>query len=498
MFTKMQREAIAELWQRYKAHFDFAWSQRTAMEPPARNAHEIDFLPAALSLQEKPVHPAPRIATHLILGFAVLALIWSIFGKVDIVATASGKIIPNDRIKVIQPLETAMIKAIHVRDGQSVKAGDVLIELDATMAQADTDRTRIDWHQAQLDAARAKAMLEALNKNSASAIMTDPLDNARPERFIAAQRFLEGQYGEYRSKLQQINAQLAQHDAERNATVEQRNKLEQTLPLITQRASDLKDLLDKNYIARHEYLEKEQARIEMQRDLAAANAKLAELDAVILTTKRQKEALTAETQRAQLDLLHEAEQKIADCQQEFIKANDRSEAMTLTAPVDGTVQQLAIHTVGGVVTPAQQLMVIVPKGNTLEVEAFVQNKDIGFVNAGQEAQIKVETFSFTKYGTINGEVLHISNDAIQQDNKPQTQQQANSSFGSTNDEKSNGGLVYAARVKLEKSTMQVEGKTINLTPGMAVTVEIKTGKRRLIEYFLSPLMQYKDESLRER
>lgn len=162
------------------------------------------------------------------------------------------------------------------------------------------------------------------------------------------------------------------------------------------------------------------------------------------------------------------------------------------------MQQLAIHTIGGVVTPAQQLMVVVPKGNTLEVEAFVQNKDIGFVNAGQEAQIKIETFSFTKYGTIHGEVLNVSSDAIQQDNKPQTQPQNNSSFTANDSDKASGGLVYAARVKLEKSTMQVEGKTINLTPGMAVTVEIKTGKRRLIEYFLSPLIQYKDESLRER
>lgn len=498
MFTKMQREAIAELWQRYKAHFDFAWSQRAAMEPPQRLAHEVDFLPAALSLQEKPVHPAPRVAMHLILGFAALALVWSIFGKIDIVATAQGKIIPNDRTKVIQPLETAMIRAIHVRDGQTVKAGDVLIELDATMAQADTDRTRIDWQQAQLDAARAQAMLAAIKTNASAATISDPLNHARPDRFEAAQRFLEGQYGEYRSKLQQLNAELAQHEAERNATQEQKHKLEETLPLATQRASDLKDLLDKNYIGRHEYLEKVQARIEMQRDLAAATAKLVELDAVLLTTKRQKEALTAETQRMQLDQLHEAEQKMAEYQQEFIKANDRREAMTLVAPVDGTVQQLAIHTIGGVVTPAQQLMVVVPSGNSLEVEAFVQNKDIGFVNAGQEAQIKVETFSFTKYGTIRGEVLHVSSDAIQQDNKEQTQKQSNSSFLAGDNEKASGGLVYSARVKLEKNTMHVEGKTINLSPGMAVTVEIKTGKRRLIEYFLSPLIQYKDESLRER
>lgn len=492
-------EAIQELLQRYAAHFSFAWTRRAEMDPPQRLTHEVQFLPAALSLQEAPVHPAPRIAMQLIIGFAVVALIWAIFGKVDIVATASGKIIPNDRIKIIQPLETALVKAISVRDGQSVKAGDLLVELDATVAQADTDRTRVDWQQAQLDSARAKAMLDALNStfnNAGIATMNDPLNGVAPERFTAAQRFLAGQYSEYRSKFQQLNAELAQHEAERHATLEQKHKLEQTLPIAVQRASDFKDLLDKNYVGRHEYLDKEQARIEMERDLAGAQAKLAELDAVMLTTKRQKEALTAETQRAQFDQLHEAEQKMASYQQEFIKATGRREAMTLTAPVDGTVQQLAIHTIGGVVTPAQQLMVIVPKQNALEVEAFVQNKDIGFVNAGQEAHVKVETFPFTKYGTINGTVLYVSSDAVQ-DDQQKTQSNDTKQNSADNRDKPSG-LVYSARVQLEKSTMQVEGKTINLTPGMAVTVEIKTGKRRLIEYFLSPLMQYKDESLRER
>jgi hemolysin D len=496
MVSKIQREAIAELWQRYAAHFLFAWVRRAEMDPPQRLPHEVQFLPAALSLQEAPVHPAPRIAMQLIIAFAVLALIWAIVGKLDIVATASGKIIPNDRTKVIQPQETATVKAIHVRDGQRVKAGDVLVELDATMAQADTDRTRVDWQQTQLDSARARAMLDALQHNSAVATMTDPLQGVETEKYNASQRFLAGQYTEYRAKVEQLNAELVQHEAERNAARENLHKLEATLPLITQRANDLKDLLEKNYVPRHDYLEKEQLRIETERDLAATKAKLSELEAVILTNKRQRESLTAETQRTQLDQLREAEQKMAEYKQDFIKATDRRESMTLTAPVDGTVQQLAIYTVGGVVTPAQQLMLVVPTGNTLEVEAFVQNKDIGFVNENQEAQIKIETFPFTKYGTIHGTVLHVSNDAMQEDTR-QVQSNDNKANSADNRDKPSG-LVYTARVKLDKSTMQVDGKIINLTPGMAVTVEIKTGKRRLIDYFLSPLMQYKDESLRER
>jgi len=151
--------------------------------------------------------------------------------------------------------------------------------------------------------------------------------------------------------------------------------------------------------------------------------------------------------------------------------------MKLVAPVDGLVQQVAVHTVGGVVTPAQALMVVVPKDDALEVEAFVENKDIGFVRDGQEAEIKIETFSYTKYGTIHAKVTQVSNDAV-------------------NDEKR--GLIYSSRVKPERSAVQVGERVVNLSPGMAVTVEIKTDKRRVIEYFLTPLLQYTSESLRER
>jgi hemolysin D len=141
------------------------------------------------------------------------------------------------------------------------------------------------------------------------------------------------------------------------------------------------------------------------------------------------------------------------------------------------VQQLAVRTVGGVVTPAQALMVIVPKDDALEVEAFLENKDIGFVDAGQEAEVKIETFPFTRYGTIPARLTHVSHDAI-------------------NDEKR--GLIYSTRAKLARATVQVEDKTVNLTAGMAVSLEVKTGKRRVIEYFLSPLLQRGSESLRER
>ena len=235
--------------------------------------------------------------------------------------------------------------------------------------------------------------------------------------------------------------------------------------------------MTENFISKHGYLEREQARIEQEGDLAAQRSKAKEIEAALRAAQQQRNALTAQTRRAQLDSLTEGEQKVAAFTQEYIKAQSRNQLMQLTAPVAGTVQQLAVHTVGGVVTEAQPLLVIVPRDQPLEVEAFIENKDIGFVKPGQNAQVKIETFQFTKYGTLNATVSSVSHDAI-------------------NDEKR--GLIYSTRVKLDKATINVEGTKVNLSPGMAVTVEVKTGKRRVIEYFLSPLLQKTQESLGER
>lgn len=475
MSHALKLQAVLDLLKRYAVIFRHAWRERRNLDPKPRLPHEAQFLPAALELQETPVSAAPRIAMWLILCFALIALLWAIFGHMDVVATAHGKIVPNDRTKVIQPIETATVKAIKVSDGEAVRAGDVLIELDATTATADSARLGNDLTTARLQAARARAMLAAIASGKPPAL--ERIQDMEVGRLTQEQRILEGQYGEYQAKLARIDAEIAKREAELASTQEIVRKLAQTAPIARQRAQDFKDLVEKNFISKHGYLEKEQARIEQEGDLATQRSRLKELAASLQEARSQRAALVAETRRIALDGLNEAEQKATSYGNELVKADSRGKLMTLTAPVDGTVQQLAVHTVGGVVTPAQPLMVIVPKDNPIEVEAYVENKDIGFVNAGQEAVVKIETFPFTKYGTIEARVTHVSNDAV-------------------NDEKR--GLIFPARVNLARATIQVENKTVNLSPGMAVTVEVKTAQRRVIEYFLSPLMQYKDESLRER
>ena len=433
---------------------------------------ELEFLPAVLEIQESPPSPLGRTLLWVFVAFFIIAIGWAIIGKIDIVAVAQGKIIPGDRIKVIQPLEIGTVLAIHVQEGQTVKQGDPLIELDATSSGADQQRLRNELMTAQLDAAR----LRALSATAPEAEFTLPAHADRAQAALQKQ-MLRNQLEEQAARLSALDSAITQRQAEYATTQDTVAKLEATLPLITQRTQSLKNLADKKLVAENTWLELEQQRLEQHHDLATQRNRLKEITAAIASAEQQRLALHAEFRRTTLTELAKTEERITALHQELIKAQQRTTLQRLTAPVSGVVQQLAIHTVGGVVTPAQQLMVIVPNEHTLEVEALVQNKDIGFVHAGQAAEIKIETFPFTKYGIIDAEIRHISNDAIA-------------------DEKL--GLIYAARVLMKTSVINVDGKQVNLTPGMAVTVEIKTGKRRLIEYFLSPLLQYTQESVRER
>ncbi|GAA4351466.1 HlyD family type I secretion periplasmic adaptor subunit [Variovorax defluvii] len=475
MDAKPGLQAARDLLRRYAVAFAQAWRQRAQMGTVDRLPHEAQFLPAVLSLQESPVSPAPRAAMWIMLSFALGALVWAIWGRVDVVATAQGKVVANGGTKTIQSLETATVKRILVSDGQAVRAGDVLIELDATAAQADKDRVQGDLAAVRLQVARAQSLLAAIDKGMVPRL-------ARPEQvselqFTDAQRLLAGQLSEYRARLGRIDAEVARREAELRTAMVLVRKLEQTVPIAQQRARDFKHLVDQNFVSRHGYLEREQARIEQEADLANQRSRLMEIEAALREARGQREELTAETRRIALDSIADGQQKGAALEQEFLKADSHGKLMRLSAPVDGTVQQLDVHTIGGVVTAAQPLMAIVPRDGPLEVEAFIENKDIGFVKPDQEAEVKVETFLYTRYGTIHARVNSVSHDAIHDDKR---------------------GLIYSARVKLARSAIFVDGTELRLSPGMAVSVEIRTGQRRLIEYFLSPLMQHAGESLHER
>ncbi|AZO48426.1 MAG: HlyD family type I secretion periplasmic adaptor subunit [Mesorhizobium sp.] len=460
---------------------------------PRRHEHEVAFLPAALEITESPPSPIGRAIGASIIAVFCFALVWASLGSVDIVATATGKIVPDGRTKLIQPFDTGVVRAINVRDGQSVKAGDVLIELDPTMTDADQERQKSDLLSAELDVARLRA-----------ALAEDPLAAFRPPQGASAaeiemhRQFLVSQLAEQNTKLAEIDREQTQKEAERSTTLASGAKLEATIPLLQERVDIQKNLVDKALASKVVYLSEYQELVGLQQDLNLQQSRLREADAAIALLKETREKTAAEYRRATYEALAKAEQRAASTGQEVIKAERRTKLQQLTAPVDGVVQQLAVHTVGGVVTPAQPLAVVVPSESHLEIEAMLSNRDIGFVHPGQKAEIKVDTFNFTRYGLLHGEVLSVSSDAIVRDRQQSASNDRALGAAQSDSEPRDQELQYATRVSLDRTDMQVDDKLVKLGPGMAVTVEIKTGTRSIIGYFLSPLAKTKQESLHER
>ena len=291
------------------------------------------------------------------------------------------------------------------------------------------------------------------------------------------QRRLLDQRGEYESRLEAARLLVEQRQAAFEATRADIERLELIVPMLAERAAAYRKLLDNEFVGRLQYLEVEQQRVEKVQELAVARHRLSRDRAALGEAGTQSQVIEMEFKRTRLAELAEVETRAASLSQEVVKASQRARIQRLVAPIDGVVQQLAVHTVGGVVTPAQSLMVIVPGADRLEVEAWIENKDIGFVRVGQTAEVKVETFLFTRYGSITGRVTTVSGDAVPLER---------------------GGLAYVARLSLERTTLAVDGEEVSLSAGMAVTAEIKTDTRRVIELFLSPLLRYASESGRER
>ena len=276
------------------------------------------------------------------------------------------------------------------------------------------------------------------------------------------------------------------------------NKLNATIPILQQRVEIRKILYDHETGSKANYLELEQALVEMQQDLPVEQSKLKQSEAALSAIVETRAQSASEFQRTMLAQLSDVETKASGLRHDLDKVNEKAKLQLLRAPAEGTVQQLSVHTIGGVVTPAQQLLVVVPSDSQIEVEAMVSNRDIGFIHAGQAAEIKVDTFSFTRYGLLHGKVISVSRDAIIKDRPQDRSKDIGIGSESTSSEPSGQELDYAARIALDHTQMRVDDRMVALEPGMAVTVEIKTGSRSVMSYLLSPIMRYSHDSLHER
>jgi hemolysin D len=399
---------------------------------------EREFLPAALEVVETPASPTLRLFALLIVLFFLSAAVWSFLGRVDIMATAPGRVLPAGDVKTIQPLDAGSVRAIDVQNGDHVRRGQLLIALDPTQTGADSDRIASELLQARLDVARLSA----------------------EEAEVAAQA----------------------------------QKIQATLPILEQKDRINRELVARGFGATFAALDAQQALAEARHDLSISGRRAEEARAGRVALERQRDGARSSYEADVLADLRKAQEQQGELTEELVKARDKSAQTEIRSPIDGVVDQLAIHTLHGVVMPAQRLMIIVPDTRDLTVEARLANRDVGFVHVGQKVKVKIETFNFTRYGLLEGRVTDVSPDVVEADPSASPAPPASE----TSPALKTASPTYIARIALSATSMMVDGVRRPLQPGMNVTAEIRTGRRTIVDYLLSPISRKSQESLHER
>ncbi len=440
-----------------------------------------DFQPSLVRLQESPPSPLGRRVLWSALVFLVALLLWAIFGRLDIVAVAEGKLVPDTYLKIVQPADSGVVKEILVKEGQSVRTGQVLMRMDTALSDSDLKSLTTDSQNKQLALRRIDAQL-------AGTLFTRRADDpAELYAQIHAQYLANRQAYDNAMAQERATLEKAKHDL--IAAQEVQKKLQQTLPHYREQEAAFEKLMKDGFAGKLMYTDKQRERIEKEQDLRAQEAVIAAARDTINQEERKIGQITADYRRQlqseRVDIANQYEK----ASQELAKQEHRHGYLELKAPQDGVVKDLATHTIGTVASPGTILMTLVPKDENLRAEVWVKNDDIGFVRVAQPAKIKLAAFTFQKYGMLDGEVSNVSADAAEQGAGETAQSQAKSARTET---------AYKTLVNLKSQYLDADGERYRLTPGMQVSAEIHLGTRSVLEYLLSPVTKAFKEAARER
>ncbi len=467
---------------------------------PRHQVTDWEFLEPAREIVEAPLSPVRVALAIVICAIFTVCVAATVFGRVDIYAVAPGRIQPAGRTKVIEPMEDGKVIAIHVENGSHVSAGQVLAELDPTLNEA--DRLAAGAEQADLagEIARRKAVVAAAAGRGPAVI--DFPASVSPDIRDREQGVLTADLARLRTNLALLEAKRdenAEHIQALNMMLTANRQLAGTL---SERVAMRRGLQQEGWDSRANVMDASEDLQKQQAEIVSEQGELLQAQAEFTTARREIGDTVAQFIQENVTALEAAENKFDSNSQALVKAQARLDHMRLVSPISGTVQQLEVTTIGQVVSTGRQLMTVVPDSAALEIEAQVKNDDIGFVRAGQRAVVKIQSFPFTRYGTLSGVVVRVSRDAVTspdkipggdtEDKPDQPTALATTSTPPTQD------LVYPVRVLLDQSAVVVGGKQVKLVPGMSVSVEIRTGRRRVISYIMSPLIKTVAESGHER
>ncbi|WP_323839332.1 HlyD family type I secretion periplasmic adaptor subunit [Photorhabdus africana] len=431
-----------------------------------------DFLPTHLALSQRPPSPFARYTAITLSIGIIIALLWAYLGKLDVQATATGRLIVSGRSQIIQAYEQSRVTAIHVQNGQRVEKDAPLLTLNTLGVNQDIIRLLKQIEYQTHEKIRYQALTEEQEPTEQELFQALPTSQQAQvaENYSREKR-------EYEAVVTNLKAEMNVNLSSQQSRKSDINALTKLRQNISQRLKARQTLSQKQVISKVEYLEQEKEFLETERLIAQQNAELHVLQSQYISLAERLNSLKTQKEREWFDKRKQAEVQLVVLEQELAKAQVREQLEVIRSPVTGTVQQLSVHTLGAVLQPAQNLMVIVPDDNVQLAEVQILNKDAGFVYSGQQVTIKIDAFPYTRYGTIDGELLSISRD-------------------STTDEQL--GLVFPAQVSLKRNSIAIDDTQVEITPGMSIVAEIKTDQRRVIDYLLSPIREYQSEALREK
>ena len=445
----------------------------------------LDFAPSILAIQARPASPLPRAMLYTLLTLFVLIALWAIFGKVDVVAVAQGKLVPQSYLKIVQPAEAGIVKEILVKEGDSVTQGQILMRMDAQLQESDTKMVEAELKQRALQLRRIDAEL------AGKPLMQKPDDD--PVQF---QQLLS----QYQSHRQAFDDAVAQEQALLNKATEDyqgarqtETKIRNVLPAYQEQEAAWQKLHKDGYAGRLLVLERERERIEKEGDLKTQAFAVESLKASIAQSQKRLAQITSNYKQQLHNERVEAQGQLNKLQQEVAKQRHKQTLLELKASQAGKIKDVATHTIGSVVSPGTILLTLVPVDEPLQAEVMINNDDVGFVHEGQSVKLKLAAYPFQKYGMVDGTVTHVSADANDQNQGKQNQPNQNGASSPTSDRAG-----YKAIVTLNAQSLNASGKTFDLTPGMQVAAEFNQGKRTIMEYLLSPVQGVFQEAARER
>ena len=484
------KKVMLELMKRMVRIFKDSYAYDKQRKTLLRNQDELEFLPAAVEILESPPSRFAHVLMLLICLFFIMAMTWCWFSHIDTEAVANGKVAPIGKVKNIQSLILGRVEDIAVKEGQFVNEGQLLVKLDPTESEIDSQQVLSQLLQTILAHGRLTLLLESINQHVTSIPALESWLKLQPQHNLDnyekkpdtlewqnQQQLLEYDLNSFLSKDKAILEDIKQKEAAATAVSAEIQRLEILSPLHRENENAVNSLLKKGHASRIDWLDAREKQVDISQQLEVQKSRLAEAMASLAAIRSEHDKFHKEFRQIRMEKLTELSDKLVELKLTYIKAVERDQKSYIKASVAGTVQQLSVFSEGSVVQPGSNLMIIVPDGVQLEVEAMIENKDIGFIKEGMAVDIKFETFPYTFYGYMQGTVDQISKDSI---------------------ESPDHGMVYPVYIKLERQSVNINGVQQPLRVGMAVSAELKTGNRRLLEYFMDPFFRYRDETLIER